>query len=144
MFTAINNAFARFTDHPDFGKLLLRLTFGILLLFHGEAKIQHGVGWIAKLLTAHGLPGFIAYGAYIGEVVAPVMIIIGLLTRPAAFIIAVNLLVVTWLVKTGAFWARTDVGAWALEGEALYFFGGVVIMLLGAGKYCLVRNPRLQ
>lgn len=144
MFTAINNAFARFTDHPDFGKLVLRLTFGILLLFHGEAKIQHGVGWIARLLTAHGLPGFIAYGAYIGEVVAPAMIIIGLLTRPAAFIIAVNLLVATWLVKTGAFWSRTDVGAWALEGEALYLFGALAIMLLGAGKYCLVRNPRLQ
>ncbi|QKJ87210.1 DoxX family protein [Paramixta manurensis] len=144
MLSAINNGFARLTDHPDFGKLVLRLTFGILLLFHGAAKIEHGVGWIARLLTAHGFPTFIAWGAYIGEVVAPAMIIIGLLTRPAAFIIAVNLAVATLLVKTGAIWSRTDVGAWALETEALYFFGGLVIMFLGAGKYTLIRNPRLQ
>ncbi|MCU5775591.1 DoxX family protein [Erwiniaceae bacterium BAC15a-03b] len=144
MFSAINNGFSRMADHPDFGKLLLRLTFGILLLFHGEAKVHNGVGWIANMLTAHGFPGFIAYGAYIGEIVAPVMVIIGLLTRPAAFVIAINLLVATLLVKTGAIWSRTDVGAWALETEALYFFGGVIIMLLGAGKYTLIRNPRLQ
>ncbi|KOC89248.1 DoxX family protein [Winslowiella iniecta] len=144
MFSAINNGFTRIFDHPDFGKLLLRLTFGILLLFHGAAKIQHGVGWIASMLAAHGLPGFIAYGAWIGEIVAPVMVIIGLMTRPAAFVIAVNMVVATLLVKTGAFWSRTDVGAWALETEALYFFGGVIIMLLGAGKYTLIRNPRLQ
>lgn len=144
MFSAINNGFSRMVDHPDFGKLLLRLTFGILLLFHGEAKVQHGVGWIANMLVAKGFPGFIAYGAWIGEIVAPIMVIIGLLTRPAAFVIAINLLVATLLVKTGAFWSRTEVGAWALETEALYFFGGVIIMLLGAGKYTLIRNPRLQ
>jgi len=144
MFSAINNAFTRIFDHPDLGKLLLRLTFGILLLFHGEAKIQNGVGWIANMLAAHGLPGFIAWGAWIGEIVAPVMVIIGLMTRPAAFIIAVNMVVATLLVKTGAFWSRTDVGAWALETEALFFFGSVIIMLLGAGKYTLIRNPRLQ
>ena len=144
MFNTINNGFTRFFDHPDLGKLLLRLTFGILLLFHGAAKIQHGVGWIANILASHGLPGFIAYGVWIGEIVAPVLLIIGLMTRPAAFVIAVNMVVATLLVKTGDFWSRTDVGAWALETEALYFFGAVVIMLLGAGKYTLIRDPRLQ
>lgn len=144
MFAALNSGFSRLTDHPDLGKLVLRLTFGILLLFHGEFKVIHGVGWIATLLKAHGIPGFVAYGAYIGEVIAPLMVIIGLLTRPAAFVIAVNLAVATLLVKTGAFWGRTNVGAWALEGEALYLFGALAIMFLGAGKYALIRNPRLQ
>lgn len=144
MFAALNSGFSRLTDHPDLGKLLLRLAFGILLLFHGEFKVIHGTGWIATLLKAQGIPGFVAYGAYIGEVIAPLMIIIGLLTRPAAFIIAVNLVVATLLVKTGAFWDRTNVGAWALEGEALYLFGALAIMFSGAGKYALIRNPRLQ
>lgn len=144
MFSALNTGFSRLTDHPDLGKLVLRLTFGILLLFHGEFKVIHGVGWIATLLKAHGLPGFVAYGAYIGEIVAPIMIIIGLMTRPAAFVIAVNLVVATLLVKTGAIWGRTNVGAWALEGEALYLFGALAIMFLGAGKYALIKNPRLQ
>lgn len=144
MFAAINSGFSRLGDHPDFGKLVLRLSLGALLLFHGEFKIVHGVGWIAAILKAHGIPAFVAYGAYIGEVVAPVMLIIGLMTRPAAFIIAVNLVVATLLVKTGAVWHRTGVGAWALEGEAFYFFGALAVMLLGAGRYCLIRNTSLQ
>lgn len=144
MFSAINNGFSRLGDHPDLGKLVLRVSLGALLLFHGVFKIQHGVGWIARLLHAHGIPGFVAYGAYFGEVVAPVMIIVGLLTRPAAFVIAVNLVVATLLVKTGKAWDRTSVGAWALEGEALYFFGALAVMFLGAGRFTLVKNSSLQ
>lgn len=144
MFAAINSGFTRCFDRPDFGKLVLRLTIGVLMLFHGQFKIVHGVGWIASMLKAHGIPGFVAYGAYIGEVIAPVLIIIGLLTRPAAFVIAVNLVVATWLVKTGAVWSRTNVGAWALEGEAMYLFGALAVMFLGAGRYALVSNPRWQ
>ncbi|OON41139.1 DoxX family membrane protein [Izhakiella australiensis] len=144
MFSAINGAFSRLADHPDLGKLLLRLTIGILLLFHGVYKIQHGVGWIGHMLSAHGLPAFIAYGAYIGEVVAPAMVIIGFLTRPAGFIIAVNLVVAVLLVGMGQWTHRTGVGAWALESEMFYFMGGILIMLLGAGKYTLIRDARLQ
>lgn len=144
MFAGINQLFTRMSDHPDFGKLLLRLTFGGLLLFHGEFKAIHGVGWIAHLLSVKGMPGFIAYGAYIGEIVAPIMVIVGLLTRPAAFIIAVNMVVATLLVKMGALWYRTDVGAWSLETEALYLLGALAILFLGAGKYTLVRDARLQ
>ncbi|WP_336797794.1 DoxX family protein [Erwinia aphidicola] len=144
MFSAINNGFSRLGDHPDLGKLVLRVSLGALLLFHGVFKIQHGVSWIARLLHAHGIPGFVAYGAYFGEVVAPVMIIVGLLIRPAAFVIAVNLVVATLLVKTGAVWDRTSVGAWALEGEAFYFFGALAVMFLGAGRFTLAKNSSLQ
>ncbi len=144
MFGGINQMFNRMSDHPDFGKLLLRLTFGGLLLFHGEFKVLHGVDWIAHMLVVKGLPGFIAYGAYIGEIVAPVMVIIGLMTRLAAFVIAVNMIVATLLVKMGALWHRTDVGAWSLETEALYLLGAFAIMFLGAGKYTLVRDAKLQ
>lgn len=144
MFAGINQLFTRMSDHPDFGKLLLRLTFGGLLLFYGEFKAIHCVGWIAHLLSVKGMPGFIAYGAYIGEIVAPIMVIVGLLTRPAAFIIAVNMVVATLLVKMGALWHRTDVGAWSLETEALYLLGALAILFLGAGKYTLVRDARLQ
>ncbi|NQS84931.1 DoxX family protein [Pantoea allii] len=144
MFSGINQLFVRMTDHPDFGKLLLRLTLGGLLLFHGEFKLVHGVGWIAHLLRQHGLPGFLAWGAWLGEIVAPLMLIVGFMTRPAAFIIAVNIVVATLLVKTGAVWHRTDVGAWALETEALFLLGAFIIMLLGPGKYTLIRDSRLQ
>ena len=144
MLAKLNASFTRAMDHQDFGKLLLRLTFGILILFHGVAKIENGVGWIANMLVAAGLPGFIAYGAYIGEVIAPVLIILGIFTRPAALVMAFNILVAVFLVVAGKFFTVTDVGAWGLEGEALYFFGGLVIMFLGSGRYSVMKNPALR
>ncbi len=136
----IISAFDRVVDHPDFAKLLIRLVFGFLMLFHGVFKLEHGVDWIKPMLAAHGLPGFVAYGAYIGEIIAPVLIILGVWTRLAGLVYAVNLVFAVALVVGGNFFKTTDVGAWALETEALYFFGGLFIMLLGAGKYSLSRQ----
>lgn len=137
MLNRFNSLFSQYTNHPDFGKLLLRLTFGILVIFHGVAKMNHGIGWISGLLEARGLPGFIAYGVFLGEIVAPLCIILGWFTRPAAFTYSFNILVATLLVGMGKFFIITKVGAWGLENEALYFMGGLCIMFLGAGKYCL-------
>lgn len=137
MLNKLNNVFFQYTHHPDFGRLLLRLTFGILVLFHGVAKVSHGVDWISGLLEAKGLPGFIAYGVFIGEIIAPLFIIVGWCTRPAAFVFSFNILVATLLVGMNKFFTITNVGAWGLENEALYFLGGLCIMFLGAGKYSL-------
>jgi uncharacterized membrane protein YphA (DoxX/SURF4 family) len=73
----------------DLGKLLLRLTLGVLTLLHGIAKISAGVGGIAGMLGKAGLPTVLAYGVYAGEVIAPLLLIIGLWTRPAALVVAV-------------------------------------------------------
>ncbi|MGC6230782.1 DoxX family protein [Hafnia paralvei] len=144
MITSLNQSFTRLTDHQDGGKLLLRLTFGLLMLFHGVAKIEHGIGWISAMLQEQGLPGVIAYGVFIGEIVTPILIILGLFTRPAALIYAINLLVATLMVGTGKFFTLTDVGSWGLENEMLYFMGGIVIMLLGSGRYSIMRNEALR
>ena len=54
----------------DLGKLLLRLAVGGLMLFHGLHKLFGGVGFISGMLVEKGLPGFIAYGVFVGEGVA--------------------------------------------------------------------------
>ncbi len=82
MVKSLNAAFTRLFDRPDAGKLALRLTFGGLMLFHGVAKIQHGVGWIADALQQQGLPAFIAYGVYVGEILAPILIVFGAVHPP--------------------------------------------------------------
>ena len=140
MLASLNTWFTRLTHHPDAGKFLLRATFSILMLFHGIAKVQNGVGWIGGMLEASGYPAFIAYGAYIGEVVAPVFILLGIFTRPMAFIMAFNMLVATAMVGMGKFYTLTDVGAWGLETEAFYFLGSIAIVLLGSGRFSVMRN----
>ena len=60
-----------------FGKLILRLTVGGLMLFHGIHKVLHpeSLNFISSNLETAGLPGMLAYGVYVGEIVAPLMII---------------------------------------------------------------------
>lgn len=76
--------------NTDLGILILRLSVGILMLLHGIAKLSHGAEGIEQMLAASGLPSFIAYGVYVGEVIAPLLIILGLGTRAAAAIFCVQ------------------------------------------------------
>lgn len=134
------NKFDQLVDHPDAARLLLRVLFGGLMLFHGIFKLTHGVSWLEPILAAHHLPAFVAWGAYLGEIVAPVLIILGVFTRLAGLVYAINMVFAVVLIAGAHFWETTSVGAWALETEALYLFGGIIIMLLGAGRYRLGKN----
>jgi putative oxidoreductase len=122
----------------DFGKLLLRLGLGGLLLFHGVYKLLNGLGPIKTMLAAHNIPDAVAYGVYLGELVAPVLIIVGLFSRIGGLVIAVNMLVAVLLVHTGALMALTpETGGYALELQVFYLVGGLVVALLGAGRFSL-------
>ena len=70
MVKGLLNTVNRRLSHDDAGKLLLRLAVGGLMLFHGIHKLIDGVDGISGMLAAQGLPGFIAYGVLVGEVVA--------------------------------------------------------------------------
>jgi putative oxidoreductase len=121
----------------DTGKLILRLAIGILILLHGIAKISGGVGFAANMLASHGLPGALAYLVYIGEIVAPVLLIIGLYTRPAAWITVINMLVAIWLVHMKDLGALNKQGGWALELQGMFLFGALAIAFLGAGRFSI-------
>ena len=68
----------------DLGILFVRLGLGICLFMRGFAKILHGVGGVKGILAKAGLPEIMAYCSYIGEVVAPIMIILGIFSRIGA------------------------------------------------------------
>lgn len=119
----------------DMGKLVLRLSVGGLMLLHGIFKLQNGVGGIAGMLGSQGLPGFLAYGVYLGEVVGPVLVIIGLYTRVGAVLIIGNMLVALALAHSQELFSLGSMGGWELELQGMFLFGAVAIALLGAGKY---------
>ena len=131
----------RTLTHDDFGKLLLRLAVGGLMLFHGLHKLFGGGGFISGMLVEKGLPGFIAYGVLIGEVVAPVLIVLGILTRPAALVLAFTMIVAWLMVGTGKTFALDAVGAWAIESLVYFFIGALAVAFMGAGRYSLARDP---
>ena len=122
------------STREDAGKLLLRVAVGFLMLLHGIAKMTNGVDGIEGMLEKNGLPAFIAYGAYIGEVIAPLFVIVGLFTRPAALVIAVNMLFAIFLAHADEIFSLGKQGGWAIELQGLYLFGALAIALLGAGR----------
>lgn len=122
-----------FADN-DLARLILRVTLGVLILLHGIAKITGGVSGIEGMIEGAGLPGFLAYGVYIGEVLAPLMLIAGFYARIGAALIAVNMLVAIALVHTGEIFLRTDNGGWALELQGMFLFTAIALALSGPGR----------
>lgn len=123
------------SSQADLGKLILRVTLGAMILLHGIAKLKGGVGFIEGLVTSKGLPGALAYLVYVGEVIAPVLLIIGLWTRAAAFIVLGNMLVAVALAHMGDLGKLNDTGGWAIELQAMFLAASAAVMLLGAGRY---------
>ncbi|MBK9246396.1 MAG: DoxX family protein [Burkholderiales bacterium] len=119
------------------GKLVLRLSVGVLMLMHGIHKVGAGVDGIVGMVARTGLPGALGYLVYVGEVLAPVLVIIGLWTRPAALLMFVTMIVAVWLVHMGDLLLLTKSGGWALELQGLFLFGSLAIALLGAGRFSL-------
>ena len=119
----------------DAGKLLLRVLVGGLLLLHGFHKLVNGPGDVTYLLTAHGVPGFLAYGVYLGEVLGPVLMVLGVYARIGALLVIANMLVAVLATRGLNLWHLNEHGGWGIELEALFGVGAVCVALLGAGGY---------
>jgi len=121
----------------DLGKLILRLMIGGLLLLHGIGKITHGIVPLYPLLEAKGLPSFIAYGVYLGEVVGPLLVILGILTRVGGILVFINMVMAIFLAHMGQIGHLNQGGGWEIELPVLFMLGGLAIFCLGPGKYAV-------
>jgi putative oxidoreductase len=123
--------------NADLARLLLRLALGCLILLHGVAKLMGGIDPVIGLVTAMGLPAFVAYGVYIGEVVAPALVILGWFSRLGALLIAINMLFALALAHRAELFKLAPTGGYALELQALYLFVAIAIALMGPGRYSM-------
>jgi len=125
------------------GFLVLRVGTGLLMfLGHGLGKIQT----FADKKDKFPVPDFfplklmsppISLTATIGaEVICAALIILGLATRPAAFILAFTMTVAAFNINGSADWFSPG-GIGAKEGPALYLIPAIAILLAGAGSYSM-------
>lgn len=121
----------------DFGKLVLRIVLGALILLHGISKLKNGLGPIEGMVVGYGLPGFFAYGALVGEVLAPLMLLFGFYARIGAVIVVINMLFAFALAHMGQLGQLNNQGGWALELQGMFLFTAVAITLLGPGRYAI-------
>jgi len=125
--------------NADVGKLIVRLSVGGLMLFHGIAKIMHpgSLDFIGGMLAGFGLPAILAYGVYIGEVAAPLMVIVGYRTRVGGLIITVNMLFAIVLAHTGDLFSLSEHGGWMVELQMFYLLSAIAVVFLGSGRQAI-------
>ncbi len=126
----------------DRAKLLLRVTVGVLIFLHGWYKLMNpeAVGYIGGMFAEIGLPAFLAYLVYVGEIVAPIMLIIGYQTRIAALLVAITMVVAILLAHAAQIFTLAEMGGGsAIELQLMYLVGALAIFGLGAGKHRLVK-----
>ena len=123
--------------NQNLGILILRLTLGGLMLLHGVAKMQNGIDGIIGMFEKSGLPGFLAYPIYLGEVLAPLMLIVGFRTRIGALLDIATMLVAIFMAHSEDIFTLTKGGGWGIEFQALYLFGALALFFMGGGKFAV-------
>lgn len=132
-------------SHADsLGKLVLRIALGLLILLHGISKVMHGTGAINGMVASAGLPPMFGYLVYVGEIVAPMLVLLGIWARLGGLIIAVNMIVAIILVHQSQLLSLNKQGGWSLELQGMFLFGALAVALLGAGKYAMGKPGRLN
>lgn len=124
-------------QNSDIAKLLLRLSVGIMMLFHGLEKIINGINGVKHLTVNAGLPEFFAYGVYIGEVIVPIFIVLGLYARIASLFLALNMVMAIFLAYGDSLFSLGKHGAPLIELPLFYLILSIVIFLLGSGRYAV-------
>lgn len=124
----------------DRAKIMLRVVLGILILLHGIFKITNpaAMDFVAAAFENFHLPGFLAYLVYIGEILAPIMLIIGYQTKLAALLVAITMLVAIVLVHLPQVFTLSPMsGGAAIELQLMYLVAALAVFGLGAGKCTL-------
>ena len=126
--------------NENFAKLFLRLFIGFLFLMHGYAKLKYGTSFIESLLEKNNIPQYFVYGVYIGEVIAPIFIIIGYYTKTFATVIITTMLFAIYLAHPTQIFEISKHGGLELELQYFYIFSSLLIIILGPGKYSIDKD----
>lgn len=126
----------------DIAKLILRLSAGVLLFLYGIKKLG-GIEAIKQAMLGLNLPEFVAYGVYLGELIAPILLILGLFTRLASLSIIITMIVAAIVASGGDIFALNKYGGWIIEVQALYIGICLALVFLGSGRFALIRKGLL-
>jgi putative oxidoreductase len=83
----------------ELGALILRVTLGVIFFIHGLVKFQGGIENIVGWFESIGLPGFMAYGVALVELIGGAALVIGIGTRLVSALLAILMIGATLKVK---------------------------------------------
>jgi putative oxidoreductase len=80
--------------------LLLRVTFGVIFMSHGYPMLAHRTSTTQALFAQHGIPGYLVYVSGVLELFGGGLLLLGLFTRGAALLLAIETGLLIWKVYT--------------------------------------------
>jgi len=131
-------------DNPDLAKMFIRVNLGFLLIWHGINFANGNTNQISALGEL-GIPGFIGWPAgVLCEIVAPIMVIVGVYSRLAGGAMAIFMLFALGLrhlanghLFMGEANAQGFVDAYFLERQFFFLFNALALFFMGGGRYGL-------
>ena len=125
-----------------YGYVIIRFAAGAILIYHGWAKLFLGAGpFVAeKILAVMGFSAPFAWMYFLAllETVGGAMLALGLFVRPIAFMLAIEMAVITfgWLFKHGFFFNAPGGG---YEYTLLLMFVYIGILFRGGDRCAIDR-----
>lgn len=80
--------------------LALRWALSLIFIYHGYPKLVHPTDAMRDFFTSHGFPGYFLGLAGILESFGALLLFVGLFTRPAAFVLAIEMAIAMWKVHS--------------------------------------------
>jgi putative oxidoreductase len=109
--------------------LLLRAAFGIIFMSHGYPLLVHRTSATLALFAQHGLPGYLVYVSGVLELFGGGLLLLGLFTRGAALLLAIEMVLVMWKISTPHSYLAVNEYAYPMVVAA----GCFVLATTGAG-----------
>ena len=130
--TSSSNTFASL---PPYGALLLRLALGGIMIYHGYGKVvpDGAMDHYAHYIVSLGMPYWLGYVSALTEFVGGILLLFGLLTRPVAALITIDMLVA--LLRVSIHHGFDD-----CELPILLIAIAVSLICCGGGAYALDRK----
>ena len=82
-----------------FGLAILRVALALIFIYHGYPKLVRADAMMRQFFVQHGFPGYFVGLTGILECVGGGLLLIGLFARPAALLLAAEMLIAIWKVK---------------------------------------------
>jgi len=126
----------------DLGLLILRIGLGAMFIYHGLPKLLAGPEFWAKIgpatgfLGIHFLPVFWGFMSAAAEGIGGLLLLLGLLSRPACLLLFINM-----AVATSFHFGRGDglaIASHAIEDGIVF----LSLVLIGPGRYSLDEGLR--
>jgi putative oxidoreductase len=92
--SAVIEDFVKFLNSfQPLGLLILRVTLGVIYFTHGYPKLAHANPAMQTMFVQHGFPAQFVYVAGVLETFGGLLLLVGLFTRAAALLLAIEMCV---------------------------------------------------